>query len=601
MKKIILLFIFASFSCFSQSYIEGFIFDKLTNESLPYATIKVISQNSSYYSITNEDGKFNVKSNLPTDSLEVRFLGYITKKVPISYFNKNAKFYLAPNINQLKEVFIMANKNKNYAYNLLHSLIQKYRHNTLVTESKGFLTLTSSARGIPIEIIEGFYNSKQSLSDGLIELKIKSGRFGQNKSFPFYSLNNSHVLKDFHFFKNSNQILPFYPGNMTLGEIKRKYIVKIDQCSSCSNEDLKISFVPKKFDGRLFFGKIIFNKERLTIKKIELDINDPITDGLSSIIKTDEMTPKQISLIINFNPVDYEKIQSLSLNFTMYYKSKESLEIIQSNSFLYFYDYNKSFEEPYFSNEIHFNNDYDKITALQTTDDFWNTNYQFPKSFNEEKSIEFLKKYGNLINYENTIPSDELEHTKSSVISWDKVKRLEWTSIKQNLAENKKENTNRGLTSNRDVDKVSYSSFDIIKFQQSNRSLGIPEKFNFSYLLDQYVDKNGVKQFITRTIFDRNSSFSRYDRTKNKLIYINLIFDIYEYYRQNLIAVVNKNMNFDTVKDMCKEKFQEATLTVKKMENETNSGLNFQSLVRWNNTIKAKLNIDNFSQIANQK
>ena len=320
-----------------------------------------------------------------------------------------------------------------------------------------------------------------------------------------------------------------------------------------------------------------------------------------SYIKTDEMTPKQISLIINFNPVDYEKIQSLSLNFTMYYKSKESLEIIQSNSFLYFYDYNKSFEEPYFSNEIHFNNDYDKITALQTTDDFWNTNYQFPKSFNEEKSIEFLKKYGNLINYENTIPSDELEHTKSSVISWDKVKRLEWTSIKQNLAENKKENTNRGLTSNRDVDKVSYSSFDIIKFQQSNRSLGIPEKFNFSYLLDQYVDKNGVKQFITRTIFDRNSSFSRYDRTKNKLIYINLIFDIYEYYRQNLIAVVNKNMNFDTVKDMCKEKFQEATLTVKKMENETNSGLNFQSLVRWNNTIKAKLNIDNFSQIANQK
>jgi hypothetical protein len=600
MKKIILLFTFASFSCFSQSYIEGYIIDKTTNESLPYATIKVISQNSNYFSITNEDGKFEIRSKLPTDSLEVRFLGYETKKAPISFFTKNTKLYLAPNVNQLKEVFILANKNKNYAYNLLNRLIQKYRHKTLVTESKGFLTLTSSSRGIPLEIIEGFYNSKQSLSDGILDLKIKSGRFGQNKSFPFYSLNNTQVLKDFQFFKNSSQILPSYPGNMTHGEIKRKYIVKIDECSSCSNADLKISFVPKRFDGRLFIGSIIFNKEMLTIKKIELDINDPITDGLSSIIKNDVITPKQIKLIINFNPADYEKIQSLSLNFTMYYKSEEALQIIQSKSFLYFYDYNKSFKEPYFTNNIHFNNDYDKIIALQTTADFWNANYQFPKSFNEEKSMDFLKEYGNLINFENVIPTYDMEFTKPSVISWDKNKRLEWDNIKYEVTEsaNPNKHTNDYLKNNIKADKVYHSNADIVKH---SRHFDNSKTLNFSYLMDQYADSNGKTQFTTRTIFDRNSSHYKNTRSKNMLVYLNLTFDIYEFYRQKLDGKINDNMTFNEVKKLCDEKFKEASITIKKMKKETNSGLNFQNLINWNNDIKTKLNIDNYSLISNQK
>ena len=58
MKKIVLLLSLISFMfSFSQSTIEGFIFDKETKTSLPYATIKIISNND-YYTITNEDGNF---------------------------------------------------------------------------------------------------------------------------------------------------------------------------------------------------------------------------------------------------------------------------------------------------------------------------------------------------------------------------------------------------------------------------------------------------------------------------------------------------------------------------------------------------------------
>ena len=598
-KYVFILLVLFSISSFSQTFIEGFIFDKKTNESLPYATIKIIID-INYYTITNEDGMFEVYDKFANDSIEVRFLGFIPKKVPISYFKKSSKLYLTPKVNQLNEVIIVAHKNKNYTYDLLSSLIQKYRNKNLITESKAFLSVTSSARTIPIEHIEGFYNSNQSLSDGIKALKIKSGRFGQNKLFPFYSLNNTDILNDFHFFKTSKQILPIYPGNLSAGAIKGKYFVKIDACNSCSNGDVLISFIPKKTNGRFFSGKILFNEQTLTVKKIELEINNPIVNGLSSIIESDIITPKKINLNINFNPLDFEKIQHIDFTFIMDYKSEKSKEIIKSHSFLYFYDYHNPFDEPYFTNNISFNNDYDNITALQATEDFWKANYQFPKSYNEKRFKDFFEKYGYLINYENTIPSDDLKYTKPSVILWNKDKRLEWNSIKQDFTTIKKGSNpkSRNFGANMKADKIYHSIADINKANPFSDNY---KKFNFSFLLDQYKNENEEKKFITRTIFDRNSSYFRNERTNKKLVYINLIFDIYEYYRQNLDTQINNKMTYGEVKKMCNEKFEEASSTVEKMKEETNSGLNFQELYKWNSKIKDKLGVNNYLLIMNQE
>ncbi len=587
MKKITILIILLGFYGYSQSTIEGFIFDKKTNESLPYATIKIISS-SNYYTITNEDGMFEVYSKFANDSIEVRFLGFKTKKIPLSYFKNNSKLYLTPNVNQLNEVIIVANKNNNYSYDLLNRLIQKYRNKNSVTESKAYLSLTSSARGIPIEHIEGFYNSEQSLSEGIIDLKIKSGRFGQNKSFPFYSIHNTAILTDFQFFQNSNQILPFYPGNMSLNSIKGKYIVKIDKCDNCSYNDMLISFVPKKPNGRLFFGKILFDKENLIIKKMELGIQDPVTKQLSSIIENDVITPKEINITILFNPINFSQIQSMDFNFVIYYNSKESFEIINSNSFLYFYDYDSPYQKPYFTNNINFNNDYDKILALHASEEFWNLNYQFPKSFNQKKSLSFLDKYGYIINFTNTIPLDYIEYVKPSVLSWSSQHKFKWEIINETIHKDKKEIDKRfykqGATKATDNE-----AFSISDLKNKSANSDILEEFKFSYMLDTYINENGERQYVTRTLFDRNSSYCKFNRIKNKLVYIGLIFDVYEVYNQRLKNEISNEMTYEEAKILCDKKFEEASITVEKMKNETNSGLNFQNLLRWKIVINEKL------------
>ncbi len=589
MKKIIFLISLLSFTfSFSQSTIEGFIFDKETKTSLPYATIKIISTKN-YYTITNEDGKFEVSDKFILDSLEIRFIGFKTKKVAVSYFREKSKFYLTPNTFRLNQVLVVAKKDKNYTYNLLNNLIKKYRNKQIITKSKAFLSLTSSARGIPIETIEGFYNSEHNVSKGIIDLKLKSGRFGQNATFPFYSLNNTDILKDFQFFKKHNQILPLYPGNLSLGAIKSKYLVKIDECISCNLEDISISFTPKKTNGRLLAGTIIFNKEKLIIKKIIVRGENLITDRLSSIIEDDTVTPKSMLLNINFNPNDYDKIQSLDFEFKMNYNSKDNFEIITSHSLLYFYDYNTSFNVPHFTNNINFNNDYDKIRALQASDEFWSLNYQFPKSYKEKMSIDFFKKYGYLINYNSSIPSEYLQYIRPSIITWQENKPLKWQDIKLSLLKNKESNVDHKAYKQGATKAVDKEAFSISEFKQKSNKSEIDEQLNFSFMLDAYTNELGKQQFSTKTLFDRNSSFCSHNRINHKLMYINLIFDVYEIYNRELKTELSKSSSFDEAKILCDKKFNEASLAVKKLTGETNSGANFQNLIRWSEKINKKM------------
>jgi hypothetical protein len=582
-----------------KSEIKGSVFDETIGESLPYATVRLIG--TEFHTITNEDGRFEFSfdDKIKADSLEFRFLGYETLKIPISFFKTNNKCYLIRNVSQIEEVKISKTYDENYVYNLLFSLIQKYRKRNLTTNSKAFLSLTSSARNVPIEQIEGFYNCKQSLSEGILNLDIKSGRFGQNKSFPFYSLDNTIILEDFKLFEISKQILPLYPGNMTLKSIKSKYLVKVEQCDSCEDKNMQISFKPKKFNGRLFSGKILFEKKDLIIKNIKLEAQNPTTHGLSSIIEKDIITPSEIKLNILFNPLDLDKIQHIDFKFNLHYSTGSSSEYINSHSFLYFYDYEKTFKEPHFTNKVEFRNDYDKIVALQASDEFWNLNYQFPKSVNQNWSMKFMKKHGYLINYDNKIPVNYIKYINPSVISWARNNRLKWESIKENAAI---KNTNENL---RDYNLKKKMNADDESHSALNSSIAKTNKkkkneLNFSYVLELNENSNGGNEFSTRTIFNRNSSFYNGSESNTKLIYINLMFDLYEYYRLDLEKSIVNNMNYDQAKNICERKFNEASKIVEKMRIQTSSGDNLQYLMNWNNKMKSKMNIDNYVLITKQ-
>ncbi|MEX0315718.1 MAG: carboxypeptidase-like regulatory domain-containing protein [Allomuricauda sp.] len=588
MKKFIFIWaIIVGANSWAQSKIEGFIYDEATNDPLPYCTIKIYGANVDY-TITNEDGKFAVDIGYLKDSLEIRHLGFKPKKEAISYFKNEPRLYLQMDVSTLDEVVLTAGEDKEYPYRLLANAIEKYRKLKEVTTCKAFLKLTSSARNIPIEQLEGFYNGKQSLSEGIMDLKVKSGRFGQNKLFAFYSLDNTRILSDFQLFETKDHILPNYPGNMNYEAIKRKYNVRIDDCSSCSDQEVSVSFFPKRPNGRLFYGKILLDHGQLLIKKIELGVNEPNTEALSSINDNVNLTPMEIQLDVAFDPLNIEKIQYLNLGFRMKYQSKNASEVVDSKTFLYFYDYDTSFEEPYFTKAISFGNDYDRIVAQQTSEHFWESNYQFPKSFKDERSMEFMKKNGYLINYDNNIPLRDIVYAKPSVLSWQKDNRLTW----EHLIPNTSKEENKAPSGRRDLTRGKAYDSPLQAHMNSTGRVGKKEP-NITYVVDSYSDKEGGKKIVSRTLLDMRSSQFSNEGGKNKLAYINMMFDIYEVYRQLAASRITDAMTFDEAKTVYDEIYNGAAIEVKKMEKETGKGTIQQGMVKWNNKIKTRLGIDN--------
>jgi hypothetical protein len=235
------------------------------------------------------------------------------------------------------------------------------------------------------------------------------------------------------------------------------------------------------------------------------------------------------------------------------------------------------------------------MIALQASDDFWKINFQFPKSISENKSMEFMKKNGFLINYNNYISLDDLKYTKPTVLSWQHGPRLKWEHL-HGLPSEENESDPMGHDPRKNI--TTGKAYDT-PFQQLQNKTSRNEKdnINISYMVDSYTRENGIQKIVSRTLLDINSSRFSYERTKNKLVYLNIIFDIYEVYRQLAASRITEDMSFDKAKSIYDEMYKAASTEVKKLEKETRQGNDYEGLVKWNNRIKAKLKIDNLTVV----
>ena len=157
-------------------------------------------------------------------------------------------------------------------------------------------------------------------------------------------------------------------------------------------------------------------------------------------------------------------------------------------------------------------------------------------------------------------------------------------------------NTPRRSTLDNDAN-VDKSSQSISAIKKIDPNKGCNNNLNISYMLDTYKKENGAQQNYGRTLLDIGSSCFNSNRTVIKLVYFNIIFDLYETYRQNAESQVTDEMTFEEVKALFNKAYKEASSAVKKMKRETNHGASYKDLKIWNNNINSKLNIDNFALV----
>jgi len=99
------LIAFTGSPVFAQSGFTGIIIDAATKQVLPFATIKLGSTGQGM--VTNLNGKFELKNMDKAEYLEISYLGYEPKKIPLPLLS-DQETVIALNAKQgvLKEVVI---------------------------------------------------------------------------------------------------------------------------------------------------------------------------------------------------------------------------------------------------------------------------------------------------------------------------------------------------------------------------------------------------------------------------------------------------------------------------------------------------------------
>jgi len=128
-KVINFLFLFIFSVSFAQVKISGVVLDE-QNQSIPFANIVFVDSNTG--TVSDENGKFYLESNNTYTKIEVSFIGFETKIVPIKSRDFNLTIVLKESASQLNEVFIYSGKVKkkgNPAIAILKKIWAKERKN----------------------------------------------------------------------------------------------------------------------------------------------------------------------------------------------------------------------------------------------------------------------------------------------------------------------------------------------------------------------------------------------------------------------------------------------------------------------------------------
>ena len=108
MKKLLLLLLFKPLLFFSQNYLQGVVIDSKTKQPLPFATILT---NTNFGSLTDIDGKFELKTTTPFSKITVSYVGYKKVVAEVIPSEKYKTILLETSVESLHEVVVIAKEN----------------------------------------------------------------------------------------------------------------------------------------------------------------------------------------------------------------------------------------------------------------------------------------------------------------------------------------------------------------------------------------------------------------------------------------------------------------------------------------------------------
>jgi len=429
MRTTVLFFLFCWVNSVAQITLSGVVVDQSNNQPLPFANV---FNERGEGGITNESGKFVIEVKTMPEWLEISYVGYESKKIPL---REGTFFYpvkIAPAALQLMEINVLATDEN--AARFFYEAIENSRKASLkARQAKTFRrTYSTIGEGTPTELLEGFYNA--TLAEGGVRaFEVKNGRIGVPFSHYFIQFDLCKVLEGYNFYGDESGYFPSTPlKEKSAKKIMKDYYVKYAGSYIIASDTIvKITFESKK-PGQAFDGVAFINKTHRQIIRVAHEIKkaDHIPFYLVRNYDNASLENMSIKWDTGFDILEEAPLpRFMHLIIQMDFVEGERRSLLKANTKLFFYDYSEVFTLPVFSDSEDLN-DYDHIMSVPYNHDFWKTEATVPETGMEERFRQDLENSHLFVNYSPSGGNIELLNNKYQLIqegmtpAWHKLESL---------------------------------------------------------------------------------------------------------------------------------------------------------------------------------
>jgi len=583
---LIVISLLFSAQCFPQEVVRGLVRDSKTKEPLPYCNIAV--KNDRRGTITNGDGVFSIPVSLRRDTLLFSYVGYEMLVIPAARLSREKEIFLERKGIQLQEVTVHANDD--FMFKILDRCRKTLYEDGVDHVSKVYYGVETRTDQQPVELLECYYNayfqgpfiSRMGFRNGRIGLAELDNRY-------FLTLNTSKAISELPL-TNKNEHSPQLPLQMTLRELKKKYLLEMEYSD---DKMYKIKFRPRKEPGWYFAGEIYIEKNTDRLIRIDLTVENAAIHPFLPLSPKDTLSHVDLKITRTFRTEGGAYLNDyISFNYDVRYKSvRDSVSPrvpfiftrnIHTKGIMYFYDYDDPFILPYFEYDPGFD-DYRKMSIIPYNEVFWNNNNKLLLTEKQKSDLGFFAQEGEVINYRGinygkdflTIVNTHLSND-TTITPFYEFYYTFW-SPDQRIILNRKLRQNEVYTRERANQSI-----------QSNLY-----RLKVQLLLDVTQIEDSM-YFKSYTVFDANRTFYHLPGQPYTNAFLNIYFDLCETVRREMQGELESRAwsmgQVDSIYKCANGKMDSITQTYLK---EVQLGKNAKELSTWNSYILTKLNIDN--------
>lgn len=552
--------------------ISGIILDQETREVLPLATVRL--KGTSTGAISNFDGRFDLKLTTwkAADTLIFTYVGYARVKRSIAQVQQDSAIYLAPLFNDLNEVEVVVKGNRDFAYELLGDIATNYRRMNDIRQSRTYFSLQSKTGRQPLELIEGFYNSTLTPTDGISRMELKNGRIGlsQRDGQYFVSLSTTDLISDYPLFRKTKyRTFPASPFNVSASKIKDMFEARVVAMFEEEGDKIyRIEFKPRVQTEELFEGEVTINYSEMAVRQIDYQIRNCKQRIVEPVDKEEVIDTININLKAEFQSGENRHLLKLvDLHYDLGYTNDFGERfVVEGRALVHAYELDQQFILPVYTSDAEHRTDYHKILTIPFNEDFWQWHHGVPRTEEQKEFMTFFKNHGILVNHENKGLDNKLG---SKFRWWDENYRIGLHNLNADYS-----------LEGRYLDYVEPSELYEIEID---------------ILVD--VSQIGDKVLINSvTLLDTENSYYLMRPDANTRTYLNMYFDLYEIKRRELEKRLEgmDGVSAEEVRLTFLDEFRLIYDDMQDFDMEVQRGAAKESFRRWNRYIYDHLGIDNF-------